>query len=214
MTTAELDRLAYRIIQGAIEIHKALGPGLLESAYRTCMIHELRARNIGVRFRARCARALQRTGVGWRIPLDLLVEDAVVIELKALEVVLPVHRAQVLSSLRLLDKRLGLLINFNVERLVVGVDRIVNNFGRPGTASIAPAGEASRSPENNSQKHESANQIDSCFRLLFSRRRRWRAIEGTTVQLCGSAALRRKFRFSGSEMAVRMWTNMTEFLRA
>jgi GxxExxY protein len=146
MTTAEVDRLTYQIIQGAIEIHKALGPGLLESAYRTCMIHELRARNIG--FVSELVVPVRYKGLvldgGYR--LDLLAEDAVVIELKALEVVLPVHRAQVLSYLRLLDKRLGLLINFNVERLVIGVDRIANNFGQPTAASIAPAGEASRAP--------------------------------------------------------------------
>jgi GxxExxY protein len=146
MTTAEVDRLTYQIIQGAIEIHKALGPGLLESAYRTCMIHELRARNIG--FVSELVVPVRYKGLvldgGYR--LDLLAEDAVVIELKALEVVLPVHRGQLLSYLRLLDKRLGLLINFNVERLVIGVDRIANNFGQPTAASIAPAGEASRAP--------------------------------------------------------------------
>jgi GxxExxY protein len=108
------------------------------------MKYELRAREIGfiseldvpVRYKGLLLDA------GYR--LDLLVEDAVVIELKAREVVLPVHRAQLLSYLRLLDKSLGLLINFNVERLVIGIDRVVNNFGRPSTASIAPAGEASR----------------------------------------------------------------------
>ena len=79
--------------------------------------------------------------------MDLLIEDAVVVELKSLEVVLPVHRAQVLSYLRLMDKRVGLLINFNVDRLVVGVDRVVNNFGVRNVASIAPAGDGSRSPD-------------------------------------------------------------------
>jgi GxxExxY protein len=144
MTTAELDRISYLIIQAAIEIHKALGPGLLESAYRTCMIYELRARKlqfvselvVPVRY-----KELVLNG-GYR--LDLLVEDSVVVELKSLEVVLPVHRAQVLSYLRLMDKRLGLLINFNVDRLVVGVNRVVNNFGARDLTSIAPAGEASR----------------------------------------------------------------------
>jgi GxxExxY protein len=144
MTTAALDRLSYQIIQAAIEIHKALGPGLLESAYRTCMVHELRARKI--RFVSELVVPVRYKGLvldgGYR--LDLLVEDAVVIELKALEVVLPVHRAQVLSYLRLLDKRLGLLINFNVERLVFGVDRVVNNFGLLTVPSMTPAGEASR----------------------------------------------------------------------
>ena len=170
MTTAELDRLSYRIIQAAIEIHKALGPGLLESAYRTCMIHELRARSIG--FVSELVVPVRYKGLvldgGYR--LDFLVEDAVVIELKALEVVLPVHRAQVLSYLRLLDKRLGLLINFNVERLVVGVDRVVNNFGRPGTASIALAGDASRLPGE--QQPRSA-PLRLCVEKFRSAAARW-----------------------------------------
>ena len=63
--------------------------------------------------------------------LDLLIEDAIVVELKAIETVLPVHRAQLLTYLRVMDKQLGLLLNFNVERLVLGVDRVVNKFGLP-----------------------------------------------------------------------------------
>ena len=129
MDPATLNRLSYRVIQAAIEIHKAIGPGLLESAYRRCMIYELGVRNIQV-----CSEVIipiRYKGLvlegGYR--LDLLVDDALIIELKSVEVVLPVHRAQVLSYLRLNDKRLGLLINFNVERLVDGVDRIVNGFG-------------------------------------------------------------------------------------
>ena len=152
MTTAELDRLSYQIIQAAIEIHKTLGPGLLESAYSTCMMFELRARNIG--FVSELVVPVRYKGLvldgGYRV--DLLVEDAVVVELKALEVVLPVHRAQVLSYLRLLDKSLGLLINFNVARLVVGVDRVVNNFGLLTVPSMTPAGEASRSHGEQQQK--------------------------------------------------------------
>ena len=116
MTTAELDRLSYRIIQAAIEIHRALGPGLLESAYLTCMKYELRAREIG--FISEFVVPVRYKGLvldgGYR--LDLLVEDAVVIELKAREVVLPIHRAQLLSYLRLLDKSLGLLCAFAALR--------------------------------------------------------------------------------------------------
>ena len=131
MDAAAHDRISFQIIGAAIEIHKSLGPGLLESAYRTCMIYELRARSlkacselvVPVRY-----KELVLDG-GYR--LDLLVDDAIVVELKSLETVLPVHRAQVLSYLRLMKKQLGLLINFNVERLVVGVDRIVNKFGLP-----------------------------------------------------------------------------------
>ena len=135
MDTAAFDRLSYLIIQAAIEIHRTLGPGLLESAYRTCMRYELGVRNL--KFQSEVVIPVRYKDLvldgGYR--LDLLVEDAIVVELKAVETVLPVHRAQVLSYLRLTDKQLGLLINFNVERLVVGVDRIVNKFGLPASLS-------------------------------------------------------------------------------
>ena len=132
MDTAELDRISYLTIQSAIEIHKALGPGLLESVYRT--VHDLRTASA----RARDVSSEVKVPVRYKdlvldgfYRLDLLVNDAVVVELKAVEAVHPVHRAQVLSYLRLTDKQLGLLINFHVERLVLGVDRIVNKFGWP-----------------------------------------------------------------------------------
>ncbi len=131
MDTATLDRISFLIIQAAIEIHKALGPGLLESTYLTCLIYELKLR--GLKVVSELVVPLRYKDLvldgGYRI--DLLVDDAVIVELKAVETVLPVHRAQVLTYLRHTDKQLGLLINFNVERLVLGVDRIVNKFGLP-----------------------------------------------------------------------------------
>jgi GxxExxY protein len=135
MDPAAIDRISYLIIQAAIEVHKALGPGLLESAYRTCMIHQLQARKLKVdaeRIIPVRYKGLLLDG-GYRI--DLLVEDVIVVELKSVETVLPVHRAQVLSYLRLADKSLGLLINFNSERVVDGVDRIANKFGLCVSAS-------------------------------------------------------------------------------
>lgn len=131
METAELDRISYLAIQSAIEIHRVLGPGLLESVYRTCMIHELRARNLTVCSELTVPVRYKDLVLDGFYRLDLLVNDALVVELKAVETVHPVHRAQVLSYLRLMDKQLGLLINFKVERLVLGVDRIVNKFGWP-----------------------------------------------------------------------------------
>jgi GxxExxY protein len=135
MNTAELDRISYLIIQAAIEIHKALGPGLLESVHRTCMIYELRARNLTVNSEVMVPVRYKDLVLDGCYRLDLLVNDAVVVELKAVETVLPVHRAQALSYLRLMDKQLGLLINFHVDRVVVGVDRIVNKFGWPASTS-------------------------------------------------------------------------------
>ena len=120
--------LSYRIIGAGVEVHRALGPGLLESTYRTCMVYELRERQmnvlteqvIPVRY-----KSLVMDG-GYRI--DLIVNDTVIVELKSVESVLPVHHAQVLSYLRHTNKPLGLLMNFNVAVLVMGVDRIKNGF--------------------------------------------------------------------------------------
>ena len=129
MDTAALDRLSFLIIQAAIEIHKALGPGLLESTYRKCMLYELESRNMNVKSELIVPIRYKHLLLDGGYRIDLLVDDAVILELKSAATVLPVHRAQVLSYLRLMDKRLGLVINFNVERLVLGIDRVVNKFG-------------------------------------------------------------------------------------
>jgi GxxExxY protein len=131
MDTATLDRISFLIIQAAIEIHKALGPGLLEITYHTCLVYELKRRNLKVISELLLPVRYKELILDSSYRIDLLVEDAVIVELKAIETVLPIHRAQVLTYLRHADKQLGLLINFNVERLVLGVDRIVNNFGLP-----------------------------------------------------------------------------------
>ena len=107
MDAAALDRLSFLIIQAGIEIHKALGPGLLESAYRTCMIYELQERGLSVLSEIVVPVRYKHLLLDGGYRLDLLVEDAIITELKSVETVLPVHRAQVLSYLRLTDKRLG-----------------------------------------------------------------------------------------------------------
>ena len=137
METAELDRISYLIIQAAIQIHKTLGPGLLESVYRTCMIHEVRAHSLTVKSELIVPVRYKELVLDGVYRLDLLVEDAVIVELKAVEVILLVHRAQVLSYLRLTNKQLGLLINLRVDRLVVGIDRIVNKFGWPAALACS-----------------------------------------------------------------------------
>jgi len=112
-------------VRAAIEVHSALGPGLLESAYRACLCHELSKH--GLRSEVELVLPLKYDGltidIGYR--LDLLVEDAVIVELKTVRKLLPVHQAQLLSYLRLSKRRLGLLINFNVYRLLDGVKRMV-----------------------------------------------------------------------------------------
>ncbi len=124
----DLNKISGEIINAAMKVHTNLGAGMLESAYEICLIHELRKRQFNVQ--SQLALPIVYDGIkldaGYRI--DLLVENAVIVELKAVERVLPIHEAQLLSYLKLSDKRLGLLINFNVVHLKNGLKRMVNNF--------------------------------------------------------------------------------------
>ena len=122
----ELNKISETVIGCAIKVHKTLGPGLLESTYEVCLVHELN--KAGLKVRSQLALPVVYDGIkldaGYRI--DLLVEDTVVVELKAVDALLPIHEAQVLSYLKLSGKKLGLLINFNVKLLINGVKRLVN----------------------------------------------------------------------------------------
>jgi len=122
--SAELDDLAHRVIGAAIEVHRLLGPGFLESVYEEALCMELELRGI------RCARQvpISVTYKGERVGearLDLLVDHSLVVELKAVESIAPIHWAQVLSYLKATRLRLGLLINFNVSVLQRGIKRVV-----------------------------------------------------------------------------------------
>ncbi len=114
-----------QIIGAAIEVHRQLGPGLLESAYEECFCHELHLR--GLKFRRQVELPIAYKGLnldcGYR--LDVIVEDAVIVELKSIEGLLPIHHAQLLRYLRLTGKKAGLLINFNVAVLKNGIVRRV-----------------------------------------------------------------------------------------
>jgi len=128
MDRAALDQISLTIIQAAIEIHRNLGPGLLESIYSACMVYELRERGLVVLTQQIIPVHYKKLVLERACRIDLLVEDAVIVELKAVETLLPVHSAQVLSYLRLTKESVGLLINFNVDCLVKGVKRVVNKF--------------------------------------------------------------------------------------
>lgn len=121
----ELNEISGEIVRAAINVHAALGPGLLESAYRACLSRELSKR--GLRYEIERVLPVKYDGftidLGYR--LDLLVEDAVIVELKAVSKLLPVHQAQLLSYLRLSERHVGLLINFNVYRLRDGIKRMI-----------------------------------------------------------------------------------------
>jgi len=117
--------VSHVIVTAALRVHSALGPGLLESAYEACLVHELR--KAGLRVSSQVGLPLQYDGmqldVGYR--LDLLVEGLVIVEIKAGEAITSIHHAQVLSYMKLSGKSLGLIINFNVLHLREGIKRMV-----------------------------------------------------------------------------------------
>jgi GxxExxY protein len=123
-----LNAISGEIVDAAMKVHSTLGPRLLESAYLGCLAHELRTRSLAVEVQKSLPVIYDglRIEVGYRI--DLLVEDAIIVELKVASKLHPVHEAQLLSYLRLSNKRLGLLINFHVTHLKDGIRRIVNNM--------------------------------------------------------------------------------------
>jgi len=124
----DLNSISGQIVDAAMKVHSALGPGLLENAYEACLRHELSKR--GLRIEQQVALPVVYDGVkidlGYR--LDLLVDDEIIVELKAVEKLLPIHEAQLLSYLKLSGKKLGLRINFNVLHLKDGIKRMVNGL--------------------------------------------------------------------------------------
>jgi GxxExxY protein len=123
------DPLSNQIIGAAIEVHKQLGPGLLESAYESCLAHELSLRNIPVERQAPVPVNYKGEYVDCGFRLDLWIDRLVIVELKAVEKILPIHEAQILTYLKLTGCRLGLILNFNVSRLKFGgITRIALNL--------------------------------------------------------------------------------------
>ena len=121
----ELNDLTYKIIGCAYKVHKELGPGLLESTYEICMEHELRKANLKVK--SQCALPIVydtiKLEAGYRV--DLLVEDCIILELKAVNEITPTHKAQLMTYLKLSKLKLGLLLNFNVKNMQNGINRII-----------------------------------------------------------------------------------------
>ena len=121
----DINQLTYQIIGYAYEVHKTLGPGLLESTYETCLCYELE--KAGIKYEKQKELIINYKGVildnGYRI--DILVENDIIIELKSVEALLPVHTAQIMTYIKLSKKRIGLLINFNVTNLQNGIHRYI-----------------------------------------------------------------------------------------
>ena len=123
-----LNELSSQVIASCIEVHKHLGPGLLESAYEECLSYELRARQLP--FTRQQALPIVYKGVhldcGYQ--MDIVIDNKVILELKSVEKLMPIHDAQLLTYLKLTQLSLGLLINFNVPVLIHGVKRLVNKY--------------------------------------------------------------------------------------
>ena len=129
MNHEELDVLSRKVMSAAYTVHSAMGPGLLESAYIACLVHELQKAGLDVKTEVPVTlvyEGIKLADVGYR--LDLLVENELIVEVKAREALAPVHFAQLVSYLKLANRRLGLLINFHVASLKDGIHRRVNGF--------------------------------------------------------------------------------------
>jgi GxxExxY protein len=121
-----LNEITGAIIAAAMRVHSALGPGLFENIYEVCLVHELHKAGLKVQHQVSLPVVYDNLKLEAAYRLDLLVEDLVIVELKTVEALLPVHKAQLLSYLMLTGKRLGLLINFKVVHLRDGIKRVVN----------------------------------------------------------------------------------------
>ena len=117
MTQKKINGLTHLIIGGAIEVHKELGPGLLESIYEKCLIHILKAKGLNIIAQRKVPLAFQGLYLDCDLRFDLLVEDIIIVEVKAVDMLIPIHDAQLLTYLKLLEKPKGILINFNCTNI-------------------------------------------------------------------------------------------------
>ena len=122
---AAADAIARAVVNAGLQVHKALGPGLLESAYEHCLAYEIQTRGLSVRRQVALPIIYKDISLDAGYRLDLLVEDSVVVEIKAVDALTRVHEAQVLTYLKLSRRRIGLLMNFNVDLFKNGVKRLV-----------------------------------------------------------------------------------------
>jgi GxxExxY protein len=124
----DINQLSSRVIGAAIEVHKTIGPGLLESAYETCLCHELDLRKLNFEKQKPLGIRYKNVNLDAGYRLDIVVEGTIIIELKACEQLEPIHKAQLLTYLKLSGLNLGLLLNFNVPVMKNGIQRVVNGF--------------------------------------------------------------------------------------
>ena len=134
----EVDQIASRVIGAAIRIHKKYGPGLLESVYTPCLGHELVAEGLQVEIAKPLTLEHDGLVIHRAYVLDLLVEDQLIVEVKSVSRIAPIHVAQLLTYLKLMDLRVGLILNFKVTKLVDGIKRVVNDYVDDVTDKAAP----------------------------------------------------------------------------
>ncbi|MCK9204330.1 MAG: GxxExxY protein [Bacteroidales bacterium] len=128
MKKQDFEYFATQLVDACYRVHKELGPGLLESVYRSCVVEELKVRKIKSEEEVLIPLYYRGQRLKKDFRIDILVENEIIIEVKAVENLLAVHVAQVISYLKLSDKRLGFLINFNVPVFIEGIHRYVNNY--------------------------------------------------------------------------------------
>jgi GxxExxY protein len=128
MTKKEVTQLSYDIVGCAITVHKILGPGLLESVYEKCLKEELEFQGFKVETQKKVKLKYRSMDIETELRLDLLVNDVIIVEIKSIENILPVHEAQLLTYMSLLEKPQGLLINFYTDNITKSVKPIVNQF--------------------------------------------------------------------------------------
>jgi len=128
LSKTEIEKVGKQIVDAAFEVHSELGPGLLESVYEICLVDELQSRGLLVERQVKLPVIYKGKELQKDFFIDILVEKEIVIELKAVEVLLPVHEVQTLTYMKLADMRLGYLINFNVPLIKQGIKRKINGY--------------------------------------------------------------------------------------
>ncbi len=132
ITQKHVNGIAYEIVGCAIEVHRHIGPGLLESIYETCLIEELKNQGFKVESQVLVPIVYKNLNIGNSLKLDIVVDDLIIVELKSVDILLPVFKAQLLSYLKLTSKPKGLLINFNCENITKEglIPMVTENFSK------------------------------------------------------------------------------------
>ncbi|WP_372651293.1 GxxExxY protein [Draconibacterium sp.] len=128
ISKTEIEKIGKQIVDAAFEVHSELGPGLLESVYEICLVEELKERGLTVERQVKLPVVYKDKILQKEFIIDILVERCVIIELKAVEMLLPVHEVQTLTYMKLADMKLGYLINFNVPLIKQGIKRKINGY--------------------------------------------------------------------------------------